>query len=450
MIHNRKNQRTAFNMQVALFVVFGSSLSNPALATVYVVDQHHAAASDSNPGTTLMPFKTISRATEKAVAGDRVLVKSGIYREEVSFAHSGTKGKPIVVEAVDNVTVKPLSVRHWIGAFNIIGRSDIVVRGFRVRDAYFGFKIDKDSAKTPSQRISLANNHTIMTASSGIRIAFSKNVAVDANTVEKANYGGIHEMISIIDTEGFLVRGNHVFNGSWLRDGKPVEGKEGIDVKGASRNGRVVANRVHDLTRLGIYIDAYASDLGNVKVTGNIVYRCKQGIAVSSEHGGKVSNLLISNNQTYDNINYGIVVTNWTGPDGFGDGLRENISIFNNTSYGNGTGGIRVNTRNIQGLNIVNNITAANRGPQLSSMDTNVVTRSEANLVWGKQGNAVLTGTLTGDPLFVDAQNGNFTLRPGSAALDKGVMLKAVPRDAIGTSRPQGMAYDIGAFEKVQ
>lgn len=450
MIHNRKKQRTTFKWPVALFVAFGSSLSNPVLATVYVVDQRHGAASDSNPGTAVMPFKTISRATEIAVAGDRVVVKSGVYREEVSFAHSGAEGKPIVVEAMDKVTVKPPAVRHWVGAFNVLGRSDIVVRGFRVQDAYFGFKVDRDSAKTPSQRISLINNHTVMTASSGIRVAFSKKVTVDANTVEKANYGGIHEMISVIDTDGFIVRGNHVFNGPWLRDGKPVEGKEGIDVKGASRNGRVVANRVHDLTRLGIYVDAYASDLANVKVTGNIVYRCKQGIAVSSEHGGKVSGLLISNNQTYNNINYGIVVTNWTGPDGFGDGLRENLSIFNNTSYGNGAGGIRINTRNIQGLNIVNNIAAGNRGLQLSSMDVNLVTRSEANLVWGKQGNATLVGTVTGDPLFVDALAGNFTLRPGSAALDKGVTLKAVPRDAIGTLRPQGAAYDIGAFEKVQ
>lgn len=220
MICNWKFQRTAPQIQSVLIVALCTTLSDPAAAAKFVVDQGHSAASDSNPGTAVMPFKTISRATELAVAGDHVVVKSGVYREEISFTHSGNEGHPIVVDALENVTVRPPSVRYWVGAFNIIGRSDIVVRGFRVRDAYFGFKIDRDSKQTLSRRITLTNNYTGMTASSGIRVAYSNSVKVDANTVEKANYGGIHEMISIINTDGFLVSRNHVFNGPWLRDGK--------------------------------------------------------------------------------------------------------------------------------------------------------------------------------------------------------------------------------------
>ena len=47
----------------------------------YYVDQQHPNASDTNDGTAQQPFRTISRAAEVVEAGERVLVKAGIYRE---------------------------------------------------------------------------------------------------------------------------------------------------------------------------------------------------------------------------------------------------------------------------------------------------------------------------------------------------------------------------------
>jgi hypothetical protein len=58
------------------------------------------------------------------------------------------------------------------------------------------------------------------------------------------------------------------------------------------------------------------------------------------------------------------------------------------------------------------------------------------------------TTNITGDPMFRDAANGDFHLKPGSAAIDT-----ANPADVFtghdldGTPRPQGARSDIGAFE---
>src|SRR5208283_2421386 len=51
--------------------------------------------------------------------------------------------------------------------------------------------------------------------------------------------------------------------------------------------------------------------------------------------------------------------------------------------------------------------------------------------------------------LFVDPANNNYALKAGSPAIDGGVALPQVPTDILGVTRPQGLAYDIGAYEFV-
>ena len=61
----------------------------PCIATVYYVDQNHPSASDTNPGTENAPWVTITQAAETMVAGDRVLIKGGVYHEQVLTTGSG-------------------------------------------------------------------------------------------------------------------------------------------------------------------------------------------------------------------------------------------------------------------------------------------------------------------------------------------------------------------------
>jgi hypothetical protein len=54
---------------------------------------------------------------------------------------------------------------------------------------------------------------------------------------------------------------------------------------------------------------------------------------------------------------------------------------------------------------------------------------------------------VVGDPKFVDAANHNFKLAAGSAAIDASTHNAATDLDLDGVQRPQGKAYDIGAYE---
>ena len=56
----------------------------------YCVDQQHPQTSDQNPGTEAAPFLTIQRAAAIVESGEKVLIKSGIYREWVQPRRGGT------------------------------------------------------------------------------------------------------------------------------------------------------------------------------------------------------------------------------------------------------------------------------------------------------------------------------------------------------------------------
>ena len=62
----------------------------------YVVDQKHPDASDNNAGDEDHPFLTINKAAQIVRAGERVLIKPGIYREKVVPRNGGTSQEQMI------------------------------------------------------------------------------------------------------------------------------------------------------------------------------------------------------------------------------------------------------------------------------------------------------------------------------------------------------------------
>lgn len=68
---------------------------------------------------------------------------------------------------------------------------------------------------------------------------------------------------------------------------------------------------------------------------------------------------------------------------------------------------------------------------------------------YGSTNGFTLSNNLTtGDPRFVNAAAGDYHLLDGSPAIDKGTASQAPLFDFSDASRPQGLGYDIGAYER--
>lgn len=430
----------------------GAPVSIRAGTTYYV----SPSGSDSNAGTLSAPWASIQAAADRVGPGDTVLIRGGTYHERVVVRNSGVSGAEITFAAypgeVPVVDGTGISMPDWLsGLFEVSAVSHIRVRGLRVQHSgphseNAGFLVEN------SRNVVLEGNTTDDTASSGIGVWGSQDVTVDGNEVINACNGGQQEEISIGGTAGFDVVRNLVHDG-----GKTANGGEGITLKDGSHGGRVRGNRVWNIARgVGIYVDAWDKHTYDIEVSGNVVHdvRAGNGINLASEMGGLLEDIRVFNNVVYGNGVYGVQVGAYGGVPNH---PMRNLSVMNNTIAGNGAGwggGIAVDNPEATGVVVRNNVVSgnltfqivvANGVPAASvSVDHNLVDGFR-----GDEGETRGTEYVEGNPLFVNAAAHDYHLAAGSLAIDRGSSAGAPPADFDGISRPQGVGFDIGAYERI-
>lgn len=95
-------------------------------ATGYFIDVNNPNASDSNPGTESLPWKTITKANQTLSAGDTVNIKTGTYSSYIVPARSGTAASRITYRAYGSDSVIVQNAPYGI---LLEGKSYITVQG---------------------------------------------------------------------------------------------------------------------------------------------------------------------------------------------------------------------------------------------------------------------------------------------------------------------------------
>jgi len=233
-----------------------------------------------------------------------------------------------------------------------------------------------------------------------------------------------------------LMLNNHVHNLT-LSGGCTGGGGAGIvNANYSGSNGDVIGNVVHDIAKPGACNGVqgiYSANKGG-KIMNNVVYRASS-YGIHLWHAA--TDAYISNNTVFANgsssMGGGIVIGAGDAPGGV---QVKNTMVVNNIVYNNPRSGIMQYCYSGQSCIGSGNVTAN-------------------NLVYGNGSNISLkvgsaTGTISADPKFVSYNptgTGDYRLQSGSPAVNKGTASWSPAIDILGTARPLGGAFDIGAYE---
>ena len=347
---NPNPYKTSFNNRqvkvviVTLAIVFsliGINFTHASAAgTTYYVDKTNASCSDAQAGTTaVLPFCTITKGANMAIAGDTVRVLAGNYAETVTVPRSGSAGLPITYSATPNVIITGNGTASNGSSFRISSKSYIIVDGFTVTGTIsYGIYV------SASNHITISNNH----------------VSYSGKPVSGSTRAGIY-LTSTVDS---LITNNTVDHNS----------QDGIRLTTGAIN-NVVSNNIsfanaEKWQRNATGIQVYGSGSYNNTVIHNTTY-------ANEDSGLQFYNLTHDNfvigNLTYGNGDHGIDFVN-----------SPNNIVTSNTVQGNHTAGINLEGSGApasSGAKIINNISVDNGIAPITGQKSNI--RVDANSIAG-------------------------------------------------------------------
>lgn len=469
-----------------ILVFLLGAVPSAVAATFFVA----TTGNDSNPGTEAQPWRTIGKCAATMVAGDTCIVKAGTYNETVTPLNSGTAGNLITYKANpgDRVVIDGQNTRAR--GFDAGFKNYIRIEGFEIinHTGPGGNPIEASSCtETCGIGWEIVNNHVHNNARNTDGGAIFFRWINDSLIEGNESHNNQSDGITILQggTGRTIIRNNHIHHND-------VDG-----IKGCPQGGTLIieGNYIHNQSSTVNHGDGFQllGCTGLVIVRNNVMHSNTQNFyfdTFSPTPGGlRWGDIVMYNNLAYNpTYNGGTQAdpdcTN-PGPNGGGcfnhlaiDNRFNDINSFrvyeNTFAYGvtgSGCAGMTATTFKVQNFFMRNNVFYNCTAP----IDRNAFVNGDIdfNVYWASWSTDVFFGfrnfaewktyigqdanSLFADPLLVDATypfRGFFDhhLTSLSPAKDFAAALTSVfgldfAIDKDGVTRPQGLAWDSGAFE---
>jgi parallel beta-helix repeat protein len=390
-------------------------------ATYYVATN----GADSNPGTLSAPWRTPRQALSKLHPGDTLYLRGGVYSapedtfdSQAGVVPSGTSwSAPITIAgyAGETVTLRPpdgyAAIRLTVGAPHHLIFQDFV--------------IDMSRQSDPGNPIVAVRPEAIYVANGAHHIRFQRlDVGYTMNDAIALSTNGVGDSYSsYVELLNSRIHHAGAATGDSGHGGPGIDNGYGIYIK--TDDNLIAGNEFYSNYAIGINAYGSRNTLRSNILRGNGT-RGGPAPAInigSSSYPLDSSDNLIFNNVIYDNPGGIQIYTNTV-----------RTRVFNNTIYRN-TALFGIHAQYYKAGTIIrNNIIYSNATNYLDS--------------GGQAAAPTYDHNLTTNPSFVNADAYDFRLQASSAAVDTGASASEVPDDATGVARPQGGAFDIGAFER--
>lgn len=423
--------------------------AGPLYATEWFV-----APGGTGRGTSQEPFGRVQDGLNAAQPGDTVTLRPGTYNESVRTVRHGAAGSPIRVRAHERGSAlltssgTVLRVDHayiHIDGLVLDGRYGAADTVDVNDDAHFLQLEHLEVRRSSRDLIDIGSPHDLLIANCLIHHALN---AAGGRTDAHGIAAGAVRDLTIRDTEIHTFSGDAIqvdparLAPGWTRvivertriwlaplttpeNGFPVgtvAGENAIDTKASPTSPRSTIV-IRDTTawgfRGGLIANMAAFNLKeNVDATLDGVTVHASEIAFRLRGPGSARSggawVTVKNAVVYD------TVTAFRYEDNIA-----NLKVWNSTIGSGVSRAFRSAESGAEGLE-VRNLLVLGRLPQEAGHVSNRSVGSEA---------------------FVDAATHNYALMPAVSAIDAGIAIADVPTDRVGTTRPQGRGYDIGAFE---
>lgn len=367
-----------------------------ASAAVYHVSPK---GSDSGPGNTTAPWRSLQRAADAMVPGDETIVDDGVYAGFHS-TRSGTSSQPITFRAGSDHAMITGRNSDTPDCINIETHDWIVVEGFRIDGA---------------PRV-------------GIRVAEASDVVLRGNVITNCQLDAI--------LTGFAVRVRVIDN--VCANSKREHGIYVSNSHGPGDNPLISGNRCYGNGRSGIQFNGDCSSGGDGTIDdgiieNNLIYQNKtKGISLISAR-----NVIVRNNIIFDNLGGAAGIHLTDEP----DCERPSIGVVvNNTIVETRIAAIRITDASVNNR-IFNNVIV---GPDRGKLIADEVGASKID-----NGSNVLRTSPRG--LFVNSDKWNFHLADRSPARGAGKTffdgVAAPQTDRDGKKRAGAGPIDAGAYE---
>jgi hypothetical protein len=252
-------------------------LLSPSTGRTFYVSK---SGSDSSRGTLSAPWRTVQKALDTLRPGQRALVRSGTYRQDLLMTRSGRASKPITLAAYpgSRVVLRPASTEGNAHPVVVYSAAYFRVHGFVI----------EGSLGTSSANVYVSGS--------------SHHIEISGNEIRRGQDSGVYTEAT---TRYVFLLGNRVHDNGWGHLPSQHQ-SHGFYIRGAHD---LIANNVIYNHPYGFGLQIWPVNHHTVVVNNTIAASGLSSIVLGAGEPGDVSDVIIRNNILYGG-NWGIELYN--------------------------------------------------------------------------------------------------------------------------------------------